>query len=72
MGEICEHFELKKGSKNTRMNSQKADVSYTQKLKSLDGLTISEAAGKFDMSVTDFLMYLGKMEKEGRVKIKII
>jgi hypothetical protein len=34
-------------------------------------MTISEAAKAMNMTVTDFLHYIGQLEKEGKLKIKI-
>jgi hypothetical protein len=59
MAEICEHFELRENPKNNR------------RLEELKGMTISEAASKMQMTVTEFLEMLGQMEREGKIKIEI-
>lgn len=62
MAEICEHFELKdKGSTpGTRI--------YEIVNKSM---SISEAAKSLDITVTELLELLGKMEREKKLKIRI-
>jgi len=59
MAEICEHFELKDSPKPKK------------KLRELRSMTISEAATKLNMTVTEFLEMLGEMERQGKVKIEI-
>jgi hypothetical protein len=58
MAEICEHFELREPEK------RKGNVS--------SSMTIKEAAEKFEMTVTEFLEYIGKLEREGKAKIKLL
>ncbi len=59
MAEICEHFELKDNPKPG------------QKLRELRSMTISEAATKLNMSVSEFLEMLGEMERQGKIKLEI-
>ncbi|RLI79817.1 hypothetical protein DRP07_09765 [Archaeoglobales archaeon] len=63
MGEICEHFRLKEAKKS--QNSIK-------RLREVKSMTISEAAKNLNMTVTDFLTYIGNLEKEGKLKIKFL
>ncbi|AGK61732.1 hypothetical protein Asulf_01761 [Archaeoglobus sulfaticallidus PM70-1] len=58
MAEICEHFTLK----NTKQRKEK-------KLRSG---SISEVAESMNMTVTEFLSYVGKLEKEGKLKIRFL
>jgi len=62
MAEICEHFELK-DSKKPKRNSL-AEISGKS-------MTISEAAARLNMTVTEFLEMLGEMERQGKIKIEI-
>ncbi len=66
MGEICEHFQLRK--------ARKAKKSYNSinRLRDVKSMTISEAAQNLNMTVTDFLTYIGNLEKEGKLKIKFL
>lgn len=65
MAEICEHFELK-DSKPRQTKPTKS------KVKDNNVMTIKEAAKKHNMTVTEFLEYIGKLEKDGKAKIKIV
>jgi len=60
MAEICEHFELKQSNSNRR-----------RKFREVRGMTIKEAAEKFEMTVTEFLEMLGQLEKDGKIKVEI-
>jgi hypothetical protein len=60
MAEICEHFELKQSNPDNN-----------RKLRELNGMTIQEAATKFEMTVTEFLEMLGTLEREGKLKVEI-
>ena len=62
MGEICEHFRLRESRKRNSM----------KRLTEVKSMSISEAAENMNMSVTDFLTYIGKLEKEGKLKIKFL
>ena len=61
MAEICQHFTLKKSRSNG--NSIKVIVN--------SSMTISDAAKAMNMTVTDFLHYIGQLEREGKLRIKI-
>jgi len=62
MAEVCEHFELKDSKpRQTKPTKSKNNV-----------MTIKEAAKKHNMTVTEFLEYLGKLERDGKAKIKIV
>lgn len=43
-----------------------------KRLTEVKSMSISEAAENMNMSVTDFLTYIGKLEKEGKLKIKFL
>jgi transposase len=62
MAEICSHFRLKDSK---RVKKSPLDLN-------LSGMSISEAAENLNMSVTDFLTYIGRLEKEGKLKIKFL
>jgi len=59
MAEICEYFELRQ-----RGDSRK-------KFREVKGMTIKEAADKFEMTVTEFLEMLSQLEKDGKIKVEI-
>jgi len=58
MAEICEHFELRDFKKPK------------EKVKRV--MSIKEAAEKYNMTVTEFLELLGRLSREGKIKLKII
>lgn len=60
MAEICEHFELKQSNPGRR-----------KIFREVRGMTIKEAAEKFEMTVTEFLEMLGQLEKDGKIKVEI-
>ena len=60
MAEVCEHFELR--DSKPRLNKKSKN----------NVMTIKEAAKKHNMTVTEFLEYLGKLERDGKAKIKIV
>lgn len=60
MAEICEHFELKQSNPDRR-----------KIFREVRGMTIKEAAEKFEMTVTEFLEMLGQLEKDGKIKVEI-
>ncbi|WP_156785986.1 hypothetical protein [Archaeoglobus veneficus] len=64
MAEICGHFELKDSPKQNRPNRKLKDI--VEK-----SMTISEAAAKLNMTVTEFLEMLGEMERQGKIKIEL-
>jgi len=57
MAEICEHFELRENKPKKRHKQY--------------SMTIKEAAERCDMSVTEFLEFIGRLERTGKIKIKI-
>ncbi len=63
MAEICENF---------RLRDSKPAKSSVKRLKELGSVSISEAAKTLNMNVTDFLHYIGKLEREGKLKIKFL
>ncbi len=65
MAEICEHFELR-ASKNSKSKTKSI------KLGDNNVMTIKEASKKHNMTVTEFLEYIGKLEREGVAKINIV
>ncbi|MFP3910362.1 MAG: hypothetical protein ACOC5L_01220 [Halobacteriota archaeon] len=65
MAEICEYFELRD---KTPQRSQGIEDRFIE----LRGRTISEAASKFDLTVSEFLEMLGKLERDGKIKVEII
>ncbi len=64
MAEICEYFELR----DRNPVRQSGEDSFIE----LRGKTISEAASRFDMTVSEFLEMLGKLERDGKIKVEII
>ena len=62
MAEICEHFKLRETRKQGSI----------KRLKEVKSMSISEAAESLNMTVTDFLTYIGELEKEGKLKIKFL
>jgi predicted Rossmann fold nucleotide-binding protein DprA/Smf involved in DNA uptake len=64
MAEICEHFELKDSLKNPSSGNKIRSIANKS-------MTISEAASKLNMTVTEFLEMLGEMERQGKIKIEI-
>jgi len=62
MGEICDHFRLRESRKNNSI----------KRLRDVGSMSISEAAESLNMTVTDFLTYIGELEKEGKLKIKFL
>ncbi|MFO7968315.1 MAG: hypothetical protein R6U44_12015 [Archaeoglobaceae archaeon] len=65
MAEICEYFVLRD---KTHSRSQSSENKFIE----LRGKTISEAASRFDMSISEFLEMLGKLERDGKIKLEII
>ena len=63
MAEICEHFRLRESKKHGQG---------IKRLKEVKSMSISEAAESLNMTVTDFLSYIGRLEKEGKLKIKFL
>ncbi len=61
--EICEHFELKEVKERRQIPS-------TLKNLTEGSMTIREAAESLNMTVTEFLEMLGKMERDGKIKIE--
>ena len=60
MAEICEHFELRDAREKKH------------KVRKIHSMTIKEAAEMNNMSVTEFLELIGKLEREGKAKVKIL
>lgn len=65
MAEICEYFELRDKSSPRNQSSE-------DRFMGLRGKTISEAASRFDLTVAEFLEMLGKLERDGKIKVEII
>lgn len=65
MAEICEYFELRDKSSSIRQSNQDRFIE-------LRGKTISEAASRFDMTISGFLEMLGKLERDGKIRVEII
>lgn len=65
MAEICEYFELRNKNPPRRQSDEDRFIE-------LRGKTISEAASRFDMTVSEFLEMLGKLERDGKIKLEII
>lgn len=65
MAEICEYFELR--DKNPPRSQSSGD-----RFMGLRGKTISEAASRFDLTVAEFLEMLGKLERDGKIRVEII
>ncbi len=64
MAEICEHFRLRDDSNPEKL--------IKRKLKEIKSMSINEAAQNLNMTVTDFLRFIGDLEKEGKLKIKFL
>ncbi len=65
MAEICEYFQLRDKTPSKKQSGEDRFIE-------LRGKTISEAASRFDMSISEFLEMLGRLERDGKIKIEII
>jgi hypothetical protein len=63
MAEICENFRLR--------DARKPD-NQIKKLSEMKSVSISQAAESLNMNVADFLHYIGRLEREGKLKIKFL
>jgi hypothetical protein len=62
MAEICNHFRLKD---SRRVKKSSLDLKLRE-------MSISKAAENLNMNVTDFLTYIGRLEREGKLKIRFL